>query len=284
MLVVGASGLVGSNVVRRAPDRLNVTGTYYSTPSETASYRLDKTDEEAVRSLLRNYQPDAVIDTAAMTDVDDCESSREAAWEINAEGTRAVASAADAVDAHYVGLSTDYVFRGDPEVAPYVEDDPVGPDGYYARTKYAGEVAARLGDRWTILRPSVVYGTASDNFLTWAIDELDAGRTVSIVEDQVSSPTYAPDLADACLAVVESETTGLYHTAGPVHCSRYEFTRKLARVMDFDPALVDPISTEELGQEAPRPADASLDSSRFADDVGTVFRPPTEAFEDALQQ
>jgi len=280
VLVVGGSGLVGSNVVTQARERgFAVDATYHADATEDATIELDVCDADRVHEVVTNADPDAVVHTAAFHAVDDCESERDRAWAVNAGGTRTVAAAADAVGAHLITLSTDYVFGGDPAAAPFSEADPVNPANYYAETKYAGEVAARSAAEAAVLRPSVVYGTGGTNFVTWALGELEAGEEIGIVDDQVSAPTYAPDLARACLDVVERGLTGTYHATGPVSVSRYEFTVTLAAVFGFDTDLVSAISTEELGQEAPRPADSTLDSSRLYDAIDSRFRGPREGFD-----
>jgi dTDP-4-dehydrorhamnose reductase len=271
ILVVGASGLVGSNVAGVARDRGHtVLGTHRSV--ETADLHLDKTDQSRTIEVITDFDPDAVVDTAAFHAVDDCKTRRDRAWRVNAEGTANVARAAEEVDAHVVYLSTDYVFPGDPADAPYAETDPVSPVNYYACAKLAGETAACVADERAILRSSVVYGTARDNFATWALDELAAGNEIDVVTDQVSRPTYAPDLARACVEVLERGLTGLYHATGPESVSRYEFTRRLADAYGHDRELVRPIATEQFGQEAPRPADGSLDSTRLYGAIADEFR------------
>jgi dTDP-4-dehydrorhamnose reductase len=281
-LVIGATGLVGTNTTRYADERgHDVVGTFRTEPDESDKHsgrQLDKENEDAVVELLTETEPDAVIDTAAFHDVDACESERDKAWRVNAQGTRNVVSAADEIGAQYVFISTDYVFAGNPEETPYVEDDAVSPVDYYAQTKYAGEQAAKIADDCTVLRPSVIYGLAKPNFVTWALSELRDGESIGIVDDQISTPTYAPDLARACVEVVENDVTGVYHSAGTVSLSRYEFTLRLAEVYGYDTDLVDPITTEELGQEAPRPTDGSLDSSRLYDKLGWKFNAPKDAF------
>lgn len=280
VLVIGGSGLVGSNVLESGVDAgHDVTGTFHTNDGSTVDRHLDKTSEESVDGVVTEMDPDAIVDTAAFHDVDTCETDRTKAWTVNAEGTQNVAAAAAAVDAHYLYISTDYVFGGNPEDAPYTEGDAVNPVNYYARTKYAGEQAARTASNWTILRTSVVYGLAKPNFVTWALSELRAGEAISIVDDQVSTPTYATDLARACIDVIEAGATGVYHATGPESLSRYEFTRRLADVYGLNPSLVTPISTEEFGQDAPRPADGSLDSSELYDELSWTFAPPTDAFE-----
>jgi len=280
ILVIGGSGLVGSNVVAECSEKgWNVTST--SLETERGSHRqLDKTDADATESLIREVDPDAVIDTAAFHAVDECETRRAKAWDVNAHGTRNVAVAADQVDAHALFLSTDYVFPGLPSEAPYDEADSIDPVNYYAHAKYAGEQAAKIADRSTVLRPSVIYGLDSANFVTWALGELEAGNDIDIVDDQISRPTYAPDLATACVEIVEAGQEGVFHATGPESFSRYEFTLELASAFGFETDLVSPISTAEFGQEAKRPRDSSLDSSALYETLGWEFREPIEAFEE----
>lgn len=279
LLVIGGSGLVGSNIVDQAIDHdIRVRATYHSKETDNTDTELDKTNAERTATIIRQFDPNIVVDTAAFHAVDDCETERDRAWTVNAAGTRNAAAAADAVDAHFIYLSTDYVFSGDPTEAPYSEDDPVSPLNYYARTKYAGEQAAQIPDAATVLRPSVIYGLASSNFVTWALGELEDGNELDIVDDQVSTPTYAPDLAQACLEVAEQGVIGVYHAAGPESLSRYEFTLQLAEICGYDPDLVSPISTGEFGQEAPRPEDSSLDSTTLYEQIDQSFKRPEQAF------
>lgn len=281
ILVIGGSGLVGSNIVEKAHNLdANVTATYHQNPVEHTDIELDKMDSESTRNVITDVDPDLIVDTAAFHDVDACETKRDQAWTVNATGTRNVATSANEVNAHLVYLSTDYVFPGDPDEAPYTESDPVAPLNYYAETKYAAEQAAKIADQSTVLRPSVIYGLASDNFTTWVLGELRDGEEVGIVDDQTSAPTYASDLAHTCLEVFQQNLTGLYHATGPSSVSRYAFTETLAEVYGFDTDLVQPISTEELGQEAPRPEDSTLDSTRLYDSIDYAFKSPEDAFAD----
>lgn len=276
LLVVGGTGLVGSNIVSRADSNHDVVPT--SRDPTDDERELNKTDPDATAELISELQPDAVVDTAAFHAVDECETQRSKGFNVNAVGTRNVAIAADNVGAHYIYLSTDYVFPGYPDETPYTEDNCVAPCNYYAETKYAAERASKVADEYTILRPSVIYGLTSSNFVTWALGKLKAGNQISIVDDQISAPTYASDLAQACIRIAVDGHTGLYHATGPESLSRYDFTVKLAKEYGYDTDLVEPITTEEFGQEAPRPADSTLDSSRLYETVGFEFRPPKEGF------
>jgi dTDP-4-dehydrorhamnose reductase len=275
VLVIGASGLVGSNVAERfGRDGFDVVGTYRTSPTERAGVYLDKTDPRATAELVGDGDPDVVVDTAAFHDVDACETRRDRAWSVNAAGTRNVAAAAGAAEAHLLYLSTDYVFGGDSGPAPYVESDPVSPRNYYGASKYAGETAAGAATDATILRPSVVYGASGRNFMTWLLDELAEDRPVQIADDQVGSPTHAPDLAEACLRLARRHETGLFHAGGSEPMSRYAFARQIATAHGYDPGLVTPVETETLGQRALRPQDSSLDSTKLYRRIDHSFRNP----------
>ena len=283
VFVIGGSGLVGQNIIDHCKETgRSVMGTYRTSPTEETDIRLDVTNPKSVREVLTTHRPDVVIDTAAFHAVDECETERERAWEVNAEGTATAARVADDIDAHFVYLSTDYVFPGRPHEAPYAETGSVAPVNYYAETKYAGEQAAKIANSVTVLRPSVVYGLASDNFVTWALSQLQSGTELRIVDDQVSCPTSAEDLARAVVGVADRKIQGIYHATGPVSVSRYEFTVRLATQLGYDTNLVTPIDSEELGQEAPRPSDSSLSSQRLYDAIDYRFRPPTEVFKQSF--
>lgn len=279
VFVIGGSGLVGQNLTARFQAAGHDVKSSFHTSESDGEIQLDKCDDSATRQSISGFDPHVVIDTAAFHAVDRCETDRDRAWAVNATGTRNAAVAADQVNAHFIYFSTDYVFPGSPSLAPFFEDDPVAPVNYYAQTKYSGEQAARIAERVTVLRPSVIYGLSRDNFITWAMGELEAGNEIEIVDDQVSRPTYAPDIAIACVEIVENELTGLFHSAGPVSLSRYAFTRRFAEVFGYKSELISPISTGELGQIAPRPRDSSLDSSELYEAADVEFRSPTTAFE-----
>ena len=281
ILVIGGSGLVGSAIVRRLRESgFDVIGTYENSPAEEATVQLDKTDDSAVATTISGRDPDVVIDSAAFHDVDECETRRNEAWDVNATGTRNVAIAAESVGAHFVFFSTDYVFPDDSEQAPYTESDPVNPINYYGQIKYAGEQATKIASKWTILRSSVIYGTSRTNFLTWVLDELEAHGDVEVVHDQVSAPTYADDLGEACVQVIKQSLTGLFHAAGPESLSRYEFACRLAEAFGHSPGDICPIPTGELEQRAPRPSDSSLDSTRLYDAIDYTFQNSETVFED----
>lgn len=280
ILVVGASGLLGNYIMKRFKTRgFEITGTYHTSPKKNGNIKLSKTDEQAVSGLIQKENPDLIIDTAAFHDVDACETQRDKSWSINVTGTRNLAVAAAEEDTHFIYISTDYVFPGTPKHAPYTETDPIQPVNYYGASKYAGEQAAKIADKCTILRSSVLYGLPNQNFLTWILRNLHDNQSIDVVDDQIGSPTYAADLAEACLRVGQQNVTGLFHAGGPDNISRYEFTKELIETCGFRSKDVNPITTEELNQQAPRPFDSSLNSTKLYETIGFQFKNPAIAFE-----
>jgi dTDP-4-dehydrorhamnose reductase len=273
VLVTGSNGLLGTTVLERLLRADGAAEPLAASRGESTNrylgafpfWRLDVTDQAAVERVLDEARPNAVVHTAAMTDVDDAERRRDEAWAINADGTANVARACAARGVHLVYLSTEYVFDG--EDGPYAEDAPTNPLGWYARTKRAGELAvAAAGGSWTVARSTVLYGYAPHlrpNFVLWLLRQLRAGEVVPVVHDQVGSPTLADNLAEMVLALAASRARGVYNTVGATILSRYDFARLAAETFELDPDLVAPISTASLAQPAPRPLRAGLKMDRF---------------------
>lgn len=228
-------------------------------------WRLDVTDAVAVERVIGEALPDAVIHTAALTDVDGCERERDLAQAINRDGAGNVARACAARGIRLVHLSTEYVFDGNR--GPYRDDDRPNPLGWYARTKYAGELAVReAGGDWAIARTTIIYGQAPHvraNFVLWLLGRLRAGERANVVDDQIGSPTLADNLAEMTLALAASDRVGIFNTVGASVISRYAFARIVAEAFGLDPSSIDPISTASLQQLAPRPLRAGLLMDRF---------------------
>lgn len=272
LLITGGNGLLGTKLIALclrsgAAEPVSVSRQPCANAylGRFTFHQLDITDPAATRALLEQVRPRWVIHTAAMTDVDGCERQPEAAWRANLEGARSVAAACRAVEAHLVHLSTEYVFDG--RDGPYDEEAPVNPLSVYGRTKLASELAVRELCPWAaIARTTVLYGYAPNtrpNFVTWLLARLRRGEPVRVVDDQVGSPTLADNLAEMCLALALARARGIYHTVGADRLDRYRFARLAAEVFALDPALIQPISTAELRQPAPRPLRAGLLVDKF---------------------
>ncbi len=232
-------------------------------PASGEPIELDLLDLQAVKPTITKLKPDAIIHTAAYTDVDGCEANRDVARKINAEATKQVALAADEIGAHLTYISTDYVFNG--EKGRYKEDDEPRPIDYYGLTKLEGERHVQASSReWCVARTSAIYGWGGEkkNFATWLVDNLSSGKQVKVVTDQHVSPTLNTNLAEMVLEISEKRLTGVLHTAGASQVSRYEFAVELAKVFDQDSGLIKQAKMEEMTWVAKRPKDSSLDVSR----------------------
>ncbi len=284
LAVTGGNGLLGMKVLEAAASRFRtVSLDIQEGPAAGSSAgvyaRCNVTSEEQVSGVLERTRPDAVIHTAAFTDVDACETRREESRAVNADGARHVAAACRKLGARMAHISTDYVFDG--TAGPYTEADEPNPLSHYGRTKLEGEraVAAELPDA-VIARTMVLFGFAPgirENFVTWLVRKLSAGEPVSIVTDQVGHPTLADDLAAAVLLLVERGASGLYHTAGSEWLNRYDFALKTAAVFDLDASLIRPTTSDAFRQPAPRPLRSGLDSGKLRAEFGFTLSSAEEA-------
>ena len=263
LLITGANGLLGQALVRRlsGSSDYDVLATArdeaprYDVPCEYR--RMDVTAPEEVEGVLESYQPDVVINCAAVSDVSECDENRNRAWAVNARAVRRLAKHCRALDAHLVQVSSDFVFNG--KNGPYTEDARPDPVNYYGRTKLAGENALRELDflDWSIVRTVLLYGVANDlnrsNVVLWMIDQLSQGEVIHVVNDQWRTPTYAPDLADGIMRLVEREHTGIYHLSGREMVTIHELAETVAEVFDFDDSLIDPVPSDYFEDAVERP-------------------------------
>jgi dTDP-4-dehydrorhamnose reductase len=301
LAIVGAGGVVGVKLVERAlaaTDARVYAYTHGKVPATPAAESprvtwaaLDIGDAEAVRAALGAARPDVVINPAAMTNVDACESRRAEAWAANAAGPRHLAEVCVALGGSLLHVSTDYVFPGDEaSPGPYVEDAAPCAVNYYGETKLAGEravqeVCAGRGP-WLVARTALVYGYVPGgrtNFISWLAGELRAGRRVRVVSDQVNTPTLADDLAAALLALAERGTEGMVHLAGPDLLTRAEWAQRIAEYHQLDASLIEVTTTAALGQPAPRPLRSGLRTRRAEELAGVAFRGVREGLE-AMEQ
>lgn len=297
VLVIGSGGQLGTKMVEQAKEHFEVYATYLTRKpplNDSRTFQVDKTNQQSIMALFQELKPEVAIDTAALHNVDYCETHREEAWKVNVEGTKTVAEACKRHDARMIFVSTDYVFDG--VKGDYTEDDDANPVNYYGLTKLEGERAvARICSKYLIARPSVIYSYVAStrlesssgkplNFTMWLTQKLRNNEPVKIVTDQYSSPTLADDLAEVLLKLANSERIGTYHTAGRTRLSRYEFAVKIARKLNFDEKLITPTTTDQLKQVAKRPMDSSLSVEKIEKDL--ALRAPTidEALDRFSQQ
>ncbi len=272
ILVTGHSGLLGTDLVPVLARRHEVHGC--SLPER------DITDPEVARRAVAECAPDLVIHAAAYTAVDECEKQPDLAFRVNALGTRNMVLAARAAGAEFCYISTDYVFNGQ-KGGPYLEYDPVQPLGVYGLSKWGGEQYARyLHDRFYIVRAAWLFGAGGPCFPATILRLLREKGSVDVVNDQVGNPTYAGDLSEAILRIVESGLYGTYHAVNAGPTSWFEFARAVARTFGLDPATVRPTTSDKFVRPAPRPACSALRNFVLEESLGHRMRPWTEALED----
>jgi dTDP-4-dehydrorhamnose reductase len=254
LLVTGAAGQLGLDVVASAESAGDdVIGVDKAT--------LDITDADAVRSLLEAVRPDAVINAAAYTAVDACETNVDLAFAVNGTAPGILARACDAVGAHLVHVSTDYVFDGTLD-RPYREDDATNPQSVYGRSKLAGE--REVGPGAAIVRTSWVCGEHGNNMVKLVLRlAANPDQPMAFVDDQRGHPTFTADLAPALRLLAVERRTGVHHVTNQGAVSWYEFVREILAAAGHDPDRVRPISTAELDppRPAPRPANSVLDNA-----------------------
>ncbi len=230
------------------------------TPGETR--RVDVTDYPALLAAARETRPDWVVHLAAWTDVDGCEGDPDRAFLVNGLGTRNAALAAAEIDAGVLAMSTDYVFAGDTPT-PRREHDPVSPLGVYGRSKLAGERGAReVNRRHVIARTAWLYGQGGRNFVDTILARAREGAPLRVVNDQHGCPTWAGDLSDAMLALLEARQYGTYHVTGSGQCTWHELAVAACELAGV-PARIDAIGSGELNRAAKRPSYSVLHNGSF---------------------
>ena len=266
LLVVG-SGLLGNNLAKIAINEFTEFTTYNEHPLDIEgckSYYLNIANRMDVKTLIQKLNPDYIIHTAALTNVDHCERDKRLAWNINVEGTKHIAEPAQKIDAKLIYISTDYVFDGNEGM--YKEDAPTNPIDYYGETKLEGEKVVKGLRDYIIVRPSVLYGwnPIKLNFVTWVMQGLKKGKVITIVKDQLNTPTLADNLAELILELIERDETGIFHISGSERINRYDFAIKIAEIFNLNKDLIKPITSDQLNWIANRPMDSSLDVSKIS--------------------
>lgn len=283
ILITGAAGQLGQEIQRQltaggsalgpVPERLALASVIPVDIDE-----VDLTNRHDTAALVRRYAPYAVINCAAFTNVDKCESEPDAAFAANALIPRNLALACDEVGAKLVHLSTDYVFSGNAS-APLPETALPAPNTVYGATKLLGEEYVKaFSKQWFIVRTAWLYGREGANFVKTILRLVRENGSAKVVSDQIGNPTNAEDLAHHLLQMVPSREYGVYHCTGNGVCSWYDFACEIVRLWGVD-ATVTPCTTEEFPRPAPRPAYSALDHAMLRATIGDNMRPWQQALE-----
>jgi dTDP-4-dehydrorhamnose reductase len=272
VLVTGAAGMLGKDLVAE----LAAAGAdVFARPRA----ELDITRADAVARTFRETRPEVVVNCAAFTRVDACESDP-LAFAVNAGGVETLAAECLARSARLVQISTDFVFDGQKN-APYLEEDEPAPLSAYGRSKLAGEQAALLLPTALVVRASWLFGRGGWNFVEAICRQIaDGRRTLAVVDDQRGRPTATTDLAQALVALLERSAIGVYHFANAGEASWFDFAREIVALSGRTDVEVAPIDSATLGRPAHRPAYSVLDTGKYERVTGR----PVRHFRDALAE
>lgn len=265
ILITGANGQLGLAINQVLKDREDITliNTCLLDSSAYCPIKLDITNPMGVMNLVQELNPQIIINCAAHTQVDLCESEQEKAYTINALGPKYLAEAAQAVEARLIHISTDYVFSGDKK-EPYSEEDETDPKSTYGSTKLAGEEFVKsICDNYQIVRTAWLYGEGK-NFVRTMLRLEEEKKDIKVVADQFGCPTSALELARALVFLMDSEESGVFHAVCEGVTTWYEFAEEIFKLAGKE-ANISPISTEEYRTAAKRPAYSVLSTKKLKD-------------------
>ncbi|OGU21211.1 MAG: dTDP-4-dehydrorhamnose reductase [Geobacteraceae bacterium GWF2_54_21] len=271
ILVVGANGMLGRDLMDLLGDRARGVDID----------EIDITSIESVLKVVSEFKPDTVINCAAYTDVDGCEANSEKAMEVNGEGVGYLAMACREIGALLVQISTDYVFDGG-KGSPYQEYDAPHPLSIYGESKLAGEMNAAFSPEHLIVRTQWLYGLHGKNFVETMLRLGAEKDQLSVVDDQIGSPTWTVDLAKAIIALVDKGCRGIYHAANSDFCSWNGFAKAIFEESGLTVSVV-PMTTVELNRPARRPLYSTLDCGRLVADSGFEPQPWRQALKEYLK-
>ena len=281
ILITGINGLVGNALFNFYSDSNYELLLTSRNLEGLASVSLDITKKKEVDNIINEFKPDAVINTAAIADVDLCEEEKEVCWNTNVTAIGYLIDACKRHDTHLIHISTDYIFNGEKD-GLYVEEDNPDPLGYYGESKLGGENLLKESNiDYAILRTILVYGKHKKlNIVLKVKNGLESGDQVNLVDDQIRTLTYVDDLVRACDAVVNKRARGVYHISGNEMMSYHEIGMKIADHFSLDKSLINKMKTSSLNQKAKRPPKTGFVLEKAIRDLDYK---PTK-FDDALDE
>ncbi|MCU7548246.1 SDR family oxidoreductase [Chitinophagaceae bacterium LB-8] len=289
ILITGANGFIGQNLVQKLLLKKNIiiaTGKGASRlPFDTAQFvfeSMDFTDEVSVEEVFQKHRPDVVVHCGAWSKPDDCELNREEAYKVNVTGTIHLLKKAAQLRSFFIFLSTDFIFDGVQNI--YREESAADPVNYYGQTKFlAEEEVKKYPYDWSIVRPILVYGKClkgRHNIVSMVAEALQEGRVISIVDDQVRTPTYVEDLVDGIISIIEKRCTGIFHLSGEEVLTPFRMACAVARYLEKDESLVKRVTADNFQQPAKRPGRTIFDLSKAKREL--AYQPVT--FEEGLRR
>lgn len=274
ILITGSNGMLGHDL----EDVLKDTHELILTTSKT----LDITDKDKTIDFIVENKPDVVINCAAYTDVDGCETNQELAYAVNSDGVRNLALGCRQIDCPLVHISTDYVFDGTAR-DPIEEDGEIGPISVYGKSKLKGEQAIQeILDKYYILRTAWLYGINGKNFPKTMLELAENHSEITVVYDEVGTPTYTPDLAYGISQIIETDYYGIYHLTNSGSCSWCEFAKYIFEIAGADVRVI-PVTASEFSRPAPRPSYSVLKNKRWIENGFEPLRNYKEAIKEYIE-
>lgn len=272
ILVTGASGLLGGNIASVFGREHELYAAYCKNKVKIKGCKPSKLDIcnwDQVKKVFGDLKPEVVVHCAAMANVEYCEENPDEAWMVNVDGTAGVASAAQAIGAKLIHISTDSIFDGDS--GNYSEGETPSPVNEYARTKAEAElVVQELCSNYLVIRTNFFGWNIRERLglAEWMLDELTNGRSINGFTDVIFSPLEATCLADYIMKLIELDLEGIFHLGAGDKCSKYDFAQKMANRFGLDASLIKEASVDNHGFKARRPQDTTLNCSKFARKAG----------------
>lgn len=264
ILILGHKGMLGSDLVSTLGTSHDVTG------KDIEDFDISSAGD--CRDIILESGADVVVNAAAYTDVDGCESDKQGCFSVNAEGVKNVALACNDRGIKIVHFSTDYVFDGT-KGSPYLEDDVCNPINIYGESKMQGELYLKeVSDNFILLRTAWLYGKNGKNFVRTILEKARNVKKLEVVDDQTGSPTYTVDLAAAVRVLVEGNHTGVFHVTNRGKCSWYEFALKALEYAGITDVEVEPVKSDRFVREALRPQHSVLSCKKFLDVTQKILR------------
>ena len=279
ILITGSTGQLGNSLGKVFKSRYDLVSTSRTKPNKNTNYFLDITNSLLVKDMVSAISPDIIINLAALTNVDLCESNPDLAHAINFQGVKNLVNVFKGPIIH---LSTDYVFDG--KLGQYKENDITNPINVYGVTKYKAEKFLLEKSKGSlVIRTNVLYDYQSkvkSSFLNWVVDSLKRGEKIKVVDDQFNNPTWTDSISVVVDRAIKADLNGLIHWGDFDWISRYDFANKIADKFNLQSNLIEPIKTEELNQVAPRPLNGGLDTTLAQD----LLRLEPPQIDDCLNQ
>ena len=274
ILITGSNGMLGHDLQEVLKDKHELL--------LTTSKTLDITDKDKTIGFIVENKPDIVINSAAYTDVDGCETNQDLAYAVNGEGVRNLALACKEVDCPLVHVSTDYVFAGTAR-DPIDEDGEIGPISVYGKSKLKGEEAIlEILDKYFILRTAWLYGINGKNFPKTMLELAKNHSEITVVYDEVGTPTYTPDLAYGISQLIETDFYGIYHLTNSGSCSWCEFAKYIFEIAQKDVKVI-PVTASEFSRPAPRPSYSVLKNKKWVENGFKPLRDYKEAIKEYIE-